>query len=96
VSVAVAKLYDAWATPAKRRGWMDGATVTVRTRIRPKSMRLGFDDGSIAVIYFESKGKSKSTVSVQHTKLPDRTTAQRMKEFWAERLDQLGTILDKK
>jgi uncharacterized protein YndB with AHSA1/START domain len=93
VPVAVTKLYDAWAAPAKRRGWLDGATFTVRTRIRPKSMRLGFDDGSIAVIYFESKGKSKSTVSVQHTKLPDKEAADQLKQFWGERLDALSRSL---
>ncbi len=41
-----------------------------------------------------SKGKSKSSVSVAHTKLPDRETADRLRKEWAERLEALGKAME--
>ncbi len=42
---------------------------------------------------FTAKGKSKSAVALAHTKLPDRETADRLKQYWSERLDALGEVL---
>lgn len=91
--VPVAKLFDAWAKPARRRKWLDAPGVKVRTATAPKSMRLGWSDGAIVAVGFTPKGKSKSSVAVQHTKLPDKETADRMKEYWSERLDTLDEVL---
>jgi hypothetical protein len=91
--VPVAALYEAWAKPDVRRRWLDGERVTVRTATRPKSMRLGWSDGTIVVVGFIEKGTSKSAVSLAHTKLQDKETADRRKEYWSERLDALGEVL---
>jgi hypothetical protein len=56
-------------------------------------MRLGWADGSIIAVGFLGKGKSKSSVAVQHEKLPDRETANRLKQYWSDRLDALGELL---
>ena len=42
---------------------------------------------------FASRGPGKSQVQVQHAKLPDRESATRVKEFWAERLSTLAKTL---
>ncbi|MEP6905160.1 MAG: hypothetical protein ABI875_03705, partial [Gemmatimonadales bacterium] len=73
--------------------WLDGASVKVRTATAPKSMRLGMSDGTIVAVGFISKGRSKSSVAVQHAKLPDRETADRLKQYWSERLDALSEVL---
>jgi hypothetical protein len=91
--VPVAKLFDAWAKPARRKKWLDAPDVKLRTAMPPKSVRLGWSDGGIVAVWFTPKGKSKSSVAVQHTKLPDRDTADRLKEYWSERLDVLGEVL---
>jgi uncharacterized protein YndB with AHSA1/START domain len=91
--VPVGTLYDAWADATARRKWLDGATVKVRTATRPKSIRFDWSDGGILVVGFTSKGASKSSVAVQHEKLPDRATADRLKQFWSERFDALGEAL---
>jgi hypothetical protein len=31
---------------------------------------------------------------VQHTKLPDRETADRLKQYWSEQLDALASVMD--
>ena len=91
--VPVATLFEAWADASLRRRWLEGEHVKVRTATAPKSMRLGWSDGTIIAIGFEAKGKSKSSVAVQHTKLPDRSTADRLKDYWSDRLDTLGQVL---
>jgi hypothetical protein len=91
--VPVMALFDAWADAGTRRRWLDGAAVRVRTATAPKSIRLGWRDGSIVVVGFTPKGESKSAVAVQHTKLPDRETANRLEQYWGERLDALGVLL---
>ncbi|MGH7509134.1 MAG: hypothetical protein ACREMZ_06660 [Gemmatimonadales bacterium] len=92
-NVPVATLFDAWADGSIRRRWLNGATVKVRTATAPKSMRLGWTDGTIVAIGFLPKGKSKSSVALAHTKLPDRETADRLKRYWSEPLDVLGEML---
>jgi hypothetical protein len=92
-NVPVETLFDAWADEKLRRRWLDGATAKVRTATAPKSMRLGWPDGSIIAVGFLTKGKSKSSVAVQHEKLPDRETANRLKQYWSDRLDALGELL---
>ena len=92
-SVPVSTLFDAWANTRTRREWLNGTDVTVRTSTAPKSMRLGMSDGTIVAVGFYPKGKGKSSVAVQQDKLPDRETAQRLKEFWTERLEKLGEVL---
>jgi hypothetical protein len=91
-NVPVATLFDAWATPRQRRKWLD-APVTVRTATKPKSMRLGWKDRTIVAVWFEPKGAGKSTVSLAHTKLPDKGASTHVKQYWSERLDALGEML---
>ena len=56
-------------------------------------MRLDWIDGGIIAVGFLGKGKSKSSVAVQHTKLPDPETGNRLKQYWSDRLDALGEVL---
>ena len=95
-NVPVKSLFDAWANANVRRRWLNGASVKVRTATAPKSMRLDWADRSIIAVGFAAKGKSKSMVAVQHTKLPDRATADRLKEYWSGRLDTLGEVLSER
>jgi len=92
-NVPVTTLFDAWADARVRRRWLNGASVKVRTATAPKSMRLDWTDRSIIAVGFAAKGKSRSSVAVAHTKVPNRETADRLKEFWSDRLDALGEAL---
>ena len=91
--VPVTKLFNAWAKAPVRRRWLDGASVKVRTATAPKSIRLDWTDGSIIAVGFIAKSKTKSSVAVAHTKLPDKESATRVKQYWGERLDALGEVL---
>jgi hypothetical protein len=91
--VPVTKLFNAWAKAPVRRRWLDGASVKVRTATAPKSIRLDWTDGSIIAVGFIAKTKTKSSVAVAHTKLPDKESATRVKQYWGERLNALGEVL---
>ena len=92
-ALPIGELYEAWSDAKFRRRWLDDQTVKVRTANAPKSMRLQFPDGTIAAIGFWQKGEKRSSVSVQHTKLTDQESVERMKGYWKERLDALAELL---
>jgi len=92
-NVPVTTLFDAWVDEGVRRRWLNGDSVKVRTATSPKSMRLGWRDGGIIAVGFAAKGKSKSSVALAHTKLPDKATADHFKQYWSDRLDALGEVL---
>jgi hypothetical protein len=91
--VPVDTLFDAWADARTRKRWLDVSDVKVRTATKPKSIRLGWNDGRIVAVWFTAKGKDRSTASVQHTRLPDRETAEHVKVYWARRFDALAKFL---
>ena len=92
-NVPVQDLFDAWATPARRRRWLNGARVNERTASAPKSMRLDWADGGIVAVWFMAKGAQKSSVSVQHSKLATKAAADGLKQYWSDRMDALGEYL---
>lgn len=91
--VPVKALFDAWADETTRRRWLSRNDVTVRTATSPKGMRLQWPDGTVVMVMFTPKGKSKSVAAVVHTKLPDRSALEDAKKYWADRLDALGATL---
>jgi len=92
-NVPVATLFHAWENPATRRRWLGATGVKIRTANAPKTMRLGWSDGAIVAAGFTAKGPSKSSVALEHAKLPDRETAARIKQQWSEWLDALRELL---
>jgi hypothetical protein len=93
--VDVETLYDAWSDGRRRRRWLGETGVKVRTTTPPKSMRLQMPDGAIVVVGFYAKGASKSSVALEQARIPDRETADGMKQRWSERLDALSVELER-
>jgi hypothetical protein len=93
--VPVATLFDAWADSRRRKRWLRETSVTLRTAIPPKSIRLGWRDGTIVAVWFTPKGADKSAVAIAHTKLASKADADRLKEYWSECLDALGEWLSR-
>jgi len=92
-NVPVAALHHAFADATIRRRWLDEPGVKVRTSTPPKSIRLGFADGSIVALGFTPKGDAKSSVALSHAKLRTKEEAERVKADWGSRLDALGRVL---
>jgi len=92
-NVPIEKLFDAWADTRTRNRWLTDAKVKVRSSTRPKYLRLDWNGNTIIAVGFLSKGEKKSSVAVQHTKLADKETADRLKKYWSEQLDNLADTL---
>ena len=91
--VPLARLYEAFSDARIRRRWLPDVDLTIRTAAREKSMRITWPDRTSVVVGFTSRGAGKSQVSLVHEKLPDRAAVSRMKEYWSERLAELGKLL---
>jgi len=92
-NVPVDVLFDAWADAATRRRWLAESGVRIRTSTRPKSIRLAWPGGAIIAVGFTAKGAGKSAVALEHSKLPDRESADRVKREWSDRLNALAKVL---
>lgn len=92
VPVPLAKLYAAFSNARLRSRWLD-AKVKVSSATPEKYMHLAWEDGSRVSIGFYAKGEAKSQVAIQHTKLPSKAEADRMKAWWTERLEKLAEVV---
>jgi uncharacterized protein YndB with AHSA1/START domain len=90
--VPVAELFDAFADAKRRRKWLLDE-LTIRRATPHKSVRITWNDGSDVVAYLTAKGDAKSSVAIQHAKLPSKKAAEAAKMLWTERLDALGKML---
>ncbi|HEX9632115.1 MAG TPA: hypothetical protein VGA02_06580 [Gemmatimonadales bacterium] len=92
MAVPVASLYRAFRDARLRKRWLD-VKVTVRIATPDKTVRFGWDDGTIVQAYFTPKGKAKTAVAIQHMKLKDRAAVERSKAYWGERLGVLAETI---
>jgi hypothetical protein len=90
IGASVGTIFKSFKQPKQRSAWLPGITAVVRTSVPNKSLRLTWEDGTSVEVYLVAKGRSRAQVAIQHTKLPDRDAANRMKAFWAERLEALA------
>ena len=90
--VPVETLYGAFSDARRRKRWLPDV-VEVRSATPNKRMRLGMGDETVVEIGFLDKGEAKSSVAIQHSKLKDKAAEEKMKGWWAERLEALGEVL---
>ena len=90
IGASVGTIFKSFKQPKQRSAWLPGITAVVRTSVPNKSLRLTWEDGTSVEVSLVAKGRSRAQVAIQHTKLPDRDAANRMKAFWAERLEALA------
>jgi hypothetical protein len=91
-AVPVEQLFKAFADARTRSKWLPKGIV-IRTANASKRMRLRWSDGTPVQLEFMAKKPDRSAVAVQHSKLPDKAAADRMKAEWAERFEKLAKIL---
>jgi len=96
LSVPISTVYKAWSDAALRGRWLGRSGVTIRKATTNRSMRITWIDGKSNVeTMFYPKGRGKAQVTVQHNKLADAKTGEKMKKYWGQRLDQLQALLEK-
>jgi hypothetical protein len=95
VAVPVDRLYEAFVDESLRERWLTDGELRERTATRPKSARFDWGDGETRVIVgFTAQGDAKSTVALEHERLPDAEEAERMKAFWRDRVVTLKEVLE--
>jgi hypothetical protein len=95
IATPVERLYDAFVSEPLRRQWLPDAVLSPRTTTRPRSARFDWGDGGTRVIVtFLAKGEAKSTIALEHRRLPDAGEADRMKAYWREQLIALKRTLE--
>jgi len=95
INAAAGTIFKAFKQPKLRSRWLPGNKAVERTSVPNKSIRLTWEDGTSVEVYLVSKGRSKTQVAIQHTKLTSRQAVDQMKEFWGERLDALASGVGK-
>ena len=75
-----------------RKRWLP-VKVDVRSATAPKRMRITWDDATQVQVGFYPKGAAKSSIAVQHEKLPDRASIDVVKAKWTEYFDRLEKVL---
>src|SRR5918992_1570525 len=96
VAVPVERLFDAVVDESQRLSWLPDGELSERTATRPKSARFDWGDGATRVhVVFDPKGEDKSTMALQHVRLPDGQEAERMKAYWRERVSALKEELER-
>jgi hypothetical protein len=92
--ISVGKLFKAFAEAPQRNMWLERGTLKVRTTNGKRSIRFDFRDGTSRVVAsFDPKDRARTTVTIQHEKLPDAGAVEEMRAMWKERLNRLASEL---
>ena len=94
IAVPIGELYRSFVDDEIRAGWLS-EPVTITKSTENKSVRAIWSDGTTRLsVDFYPKGDAKSQVVVQHLKIADSEGSAELKEYWAEALGKLKTILE--
>ena len=67
----------------------------MRTRIRPRSLRITWPDGSDVTVAIGPRGAGKCAVEVMHNGLRGAAGVRGAKAFWGARLDAMRESLER-
>jgi hypothetical protein len=94
IDVPLGRLFDAFVDEELRARWLPQG-LEIRTATQGRSLRANWDGGRTRVnVGFAAKGDARSQAQLQHERLPDAETAERMKAFWRGRMDELRRVLE--
>jgi hypothetical protein len=95
IASPVGRAFAAWREPALREQWLPRTPVTVRKATPHKSIRIVWGDDTLLSVNFWPKGPLKCQVVPEHGKLASPEAAEKMKAYWADKLDALAAFLEK-
>ena len=83
-------LYKFCSEPDLQKKWLNTKGIKITKTTKNKSVRMMWNDGLTRVEFqFYEKDKNKSQITVQHNKLKASSEAEKMKLYWAEKLEAL-------
>jgi uncharacterized protein YndB with AHSA1/START domain len=99
VAVPIPSAFEAFTEARRRTVWLTDGTARLRTSRsdHPATWTARFDwEGgpSRLLVTFQDKGRTKTTVTVTHERLPDADAAESAKPAWRARLGALKAYLE--
>lgn len=94
IAAPVGRAFAAWREASLREQWLPRTPLTVRKATPHKSIRILWSDDTLVSVNFWPKGSLKCQVVPQHAKLPTPESAEKMKAYWAEKLEALRVFLE--
>lgn len=86
-------IYQYWTDESLRKKWLK-EKIEIRKTALNKSLVITWNDGTTVRVEFYKKSEDKTSVVVQHLKLPDFETSEKMKNFWKESINNLNQLLN--
>jgi hypothetical protein len=94
LNVPVSAVFRSFSDERRRASWLGEDGLVVRKSTPNRTMRATWKDGKTSLsISFLPKDTSKSQVVVQHSKIADAKSAEKMKNYWSRKLDTLKSTL---
>ena len=95
IGAPVTAVFDAFVDEAIRARWLPVDGLRLRKDNPYRGARFDWPGGTQRLIVgFDAKAESKTTVSIEHTRLPDEPAVAREKPLWRERLAELKRVLE--
>lgn len=94
VAAPVGRTFAAWREATLREQWLPRTPLIIRKATPHKSIRILWADNTLLSVNFWPKGSLKCQVVPQHAKLPTPAAAEKMKNYWVEKLDDLCAFLE--
>ncbi|SDS03754.1 hypothetical protein [Opitutus sp. GAS368] len=94
MAAPVDRAFAAWKNPDLRERWLPRTPLTIRKATPHKSIRILWSDDTCVSVNFWPKGPLKCQVVPQHGRLITPEAAERMKAFWAGKLEALRVFLE--
>jgi hypothetical protein len=91
----VDRAFAAWRDASLREQWLPRTPLTIRKATPHKSIRILWADDTMLSVNFWPKGPLKCQVVPQHGRLATPECAEKMKSYWAEKLECLRAFLEK-
>ena len=94
VAAPVVKVFEAFTDATARERWLPDVAVEVRSAQPGKVVRLDWPDGTRLQAQFDAKGPNRTTIAVEHQRLPDGALVPTMRTYWQRRLEALRSLLE--
>lgn len=93
IDAPIQHVFACWVENKKRERWLD-INPTYSTTHEDKALCFAWPDTKERVsVGFSATVNDRTTVTIQHNKLPDEEAVKNAKAYWADRLDTLVSVL---
>jgi uncharacterized protein YndB with AHSA1/START domain len=94
IHAPVEKVFSAWTDKPARGQWLGNTDFSIRKTTPNKSIRIAWKDPQSNIeVYFYPKGE-RVQVTLNHSKLPDQSQAEKMKAYWTNQFEKMKVYLE--